>query len=207
MRDRRFLILFAAGMLGFATYHGWDLLLPVALTQTHGWSPSVWGPLFALNAIAVVALQMRVTRWTARFGMQRNLVAAMLLMGLPLLALELGVSLPLVVAVLVVIVVGEMLWMPNAEALVVRLAPPEMRGVYLGAVGSAAWAGAALAPAAGLWIRDRLGDGGMWAAVAVAGVAAAACYLRAAAEPPARMVESEPWPRSTASTVPRTSTR
>jgi MFS family permease len=97
--------------------------------------------------------------------------------------------------------------MPNAEALVVRLAPEGMRGAYLGTIGASAWAGGALAPATGLWIRDRWGDGAMWFAVAVASMAAAALYYRAAAEQRPEVVESSRWPPSTASTVPRTSTR
>jgi predicted MFS family arabinose efflux permease len=197
LRRRGFVLLFGAGLLGWATYNAFEVLLPVVLTQSHGLSPAMWGPLYVVNAFVVVFLQLRVTRWTARLGTGRALVAAMLLMGLPFLALEAGASIALVLAVVLLFVLGEMLWAPNGEALASRLAPPGMRGVYLGAVGAAAWAGAALTPATGLGIRAAYGDGAMWLAVAVAALAAAALYAAAARE-----VERMPAPA--ARPVPQT---
>jgi MFS family permease len=182
VRERRFLLVFGAGVLGWATYNAFEVLLPVVLTQSHDLSAAAWGPLYVVNAVLVVFLQMRVTRWTARFGASRTLVAAMLLMGLPFLALQAGASIPLVLGVVVLFVVGEMLWAPNGEALASQLAPPGLRGVYLGAVGAAAWVGAALTPATGLGVRAAYGDGAMWLAVAAASLVAAALYAAAARE-------------------------
>jgi predicted MFS family arabinose efflux permease len=188
LRDRAFLLVFAAALAGWAVYNAFEVLLPVALTQTHGLSASAWGPLYVVNAVVVVLFQLRVTRLASRVGTGPSLVAAMLLMGLPFLALTGSGAVPVMVAIVVVFVVGEMLWAPSSDVLVARLAPPGLRGVYLGATTAATWAGAALMPALGLSLRERFGDGVMWLAVALVSLVAAALYAAAArrsAEPAA----------------------
>jgi predicted MFS family arabinose efflux permease len=180
LRDRAFLLVFAAALASWSVYNAYEVLFPVSLTQTHGLSPAAWGPLYVVNAVVVVLFQLRVTRWSGRIGAAASLVAAMLLMGFPFLVLEASAAVPVMVAIVLVFVLGEMLWAPGSEALVTRLAPPGTVGVYLGTMGAATWAGAALAPAAGLAIRSRWGDGPMWVAVALTAVAAAALYAVAA---------------------------
>jgi MFS family permease len=95
---------------------------------------------------------------------------------------------------------------------IASLAPEDVRGAYMGAFGATGAFGFAIAPFAGLAIRDAAGDTAMWsffAAVSVlAAVAgAAACALafgrRAATralpeEPPKDAIpEPVPWPEST----------
>jgi predicted MFS family arabinose efflux permease len=180
VRDRAFLLVFAAALASWSVYNAFEVLFPVSLTQTHGLSPAAWGPLYVVNAVVVVLFQLRVTRWSGRLGAGPSLVAAMLLMGFPFLVLEASAAVPAMVAIVLVFVLGEMLWAPGSEALVTRLAPPGTIGVYLGTMGAATWAGAALAPAAGLALRSRWGDGAMWASVALTALAAAALYAAAA---------------------------
>jgi predicted MFS family arabinose efflux permease len=180
LADRGFLLVFAAALASWSVYNAYEVLFPVALTQTHGLSPSAWGPLYVINAVVVVLFQLRVTRWAGRLGTGPSLVAAMLLMGFPFLALLGTGALPAILAIVLVFVLGEMLWAPGSEALVTRLAPPGTRGVYLGTMGAATWAGAAVAPAAGLALREAFGDAAMWLGVAIVAVAAAALYAAAA---------------------------
>jgi predicted MFS family arabinose efflux permease len=180
VRDRTFLLVFAAALASWSVYNAYEVLFPVSLTQTHGLAPAAWGPLYVVNAVVVVLFQLRVTRWSSRVGAGPSLVAAMLLMGLPFLALEASGAIAVAVAIVLVFVLGEMLWAPGSEALVSRLAPPGTVGVYLGTMGAATWAGAALAPAAGLALRSRWGDGPMWLAVALTALAAAGLYTAAA---------------------------
>jgi len=180
VRDRAFLLVFAAALASWSVYNAYEVLFPVSLTQTHGLSPAAWGPLYVVNAVVVVLFQLRVTRWSGRLGAGPSLVAALLLMGFPFLVLEASAAIPVMVAIVLVFVLGEMLWAPASEALVTRLAPPGTVGVYLGTMGAATWAGAALAPAAGLALRSRWGDGAMWDAVALTAVAAAVLYAAAA---------------------------
>jgi MFS family permease len=146
--------------------------------------------LFAMNPIVIVALQLRITRWTAAVPRGRKLAVAVCLMASPYLALEVSAALAVVVAVLLVVVLGEMLWAPASEALVANMAPPGLRGVYLGTANAASWTGMALAPALGLQARAAFGDAGMWLVVLAVGIAGAAAYLVACRRVEAPLQES-----------------
>lgn len=177
LRDGVLLAVFVATIGGWCAYAAFELLAPISLTQTHGLAPATWGLLFAMNPIVIVALQLRVTRWTAGIARGRKLAAGVLLMASPYLALEASAALPVVVAVVLVVVVGEMLWAPASEALVADLAPDGMRGAYLGTANAASWLGLSLAPALGLQTRAAFGDAGMWLLSLGVGVTGAGLYL------------------------------
>ena len=131
------------------------------------------------NPLLVIVFQMRLTRWTGRLGLGPKLGLSVPLMGLPFLILALTAAVPVVLLVIAVFVVGEMLWAPGSEALVVNMAPPGLRGAYLGAATAGSWAGSSLTPFAGLQTRAALGDDAMWLLVAAASVAGGLLYLRA----------------------------
>ena len=63
-----------------------------------------------------------------RLGLGPKLGLSVPLMGLPFLILALTAAVPVVLLVIAVFVVGEMLWAPGSEALVVNMAPPGLRG-------------------------------------------------------------------------------
>jgi predicted MFS family arabinose efflux permease len=178
-RDAALLTVFFAAIGGWCSYAAFELLLPISLTQTHGLAPATWGLLFALNPIVIVLLQMRITRWTGGIPGGVKLAAGVLLMASPYLLLEASAVLPVVVVVLLVVVLGEMLWAPASEALIANMAPPGLRGVYLGTANAASWLGLSLAPALGLQTRAAFGDAAMWVLVGAVGATGAALYLRA----------------------------
>jgi predicted MFS family arabinose efflux permease len=190
LRDGALLVVFGATLGGWFVYSAFELLVPVSLTQTHGLAPATWGVLFALNPIVIVALQLRVTRWTAAVPRGSKLAVAVLLMASPYLLLEVSAALGIIVVVLLVFVLGEMLWAPASEALIANMAPPGLRGLYLGTANAASWTGMALGPAVGLQARDRLGDAGMWLVVLAVGIVGAGLYLAACRRVDAPLQES-----------------
>lgn len=171
-----FLALFTAGLLASVTYNAFETLLPVSLTQEHGYAKQAWGVLFAINPVLVLLLQLRVTRWSEPLAPALRLSLAMLLMGASFLLLLVTAAPAALVVILAVFVLGEMLWAPNADALTARAAPESARGRFLGAIGISTWIGGALAPAIGLQIAE-VSDGAMWLAIAAISAAAAAAYV------------------------------
>ena len=161
-RDRVFGLFLLSGMFAYLVYVAFEVALPISLTDTHGIAPSTWGFLVIINPALVTLFQLRLTRRVSHIPTAPKLVAAMLLMGLPFLLLSVSAAIPVVALVIFVFVIGEMLWVPTSQSVIAGLAPEDVRGAYMGAFGSTAAAGFALAPFFGLQVRDSFGDGAMW---------------------------------------------
>jgi predicted MFS family arabinose efflux permease len=172
-RDRLFLVFLASSLFAWMVYVAYETVLPVSLVGTHGLAPAAWGVLLVVNPVLVTLCQMRLTRGLARVPAAPKLVAAMLLMGLPFLLFELSAAIPMILAILILFVFGEMLWVPTSQAIAAGLAPHDLRGAYMGAFGSMGAAGFALAPFTALQVRAASGDDAMWGMFAVVAVVSA----------------------------------
>ena len=178
LTDHRFAAFWAIGALQYVVYSMYETLLPVSLTQSHGYSVASWGLLAGLNPILVVLFQLRITRWSSRSaGVALRLSVATLLMGLPFLLLDVSSAVPIVVLLIVVFVIGEMLWVPAGQAVAERMSPAAMRGAYLGAFGATGGVGMGLGPLAGLEVRAHAGDAAVWTFVALLSVGVAIAVL------------------------------
>jgi predicted MFS family arabinose efflux permease len=178
-RDRPFMLFLGSAIFAWIVYVAYEIVLPVSLVDGYGYDTSAWGFLVWINPFLVTFLQMRVTRVTSHLSAPRVLVVAMLVMGLPFLLFLWSHSLPIVITVLVVFVIGEMLWAPTSTTIVADLAPDDIRGAYMGAFGSGAAIGFALAPLIGLQARNSFGDNFTW--TMFAGISVVAAVMAAAA--------------------------
>ena len=169
-RDRTFLVFMLASVFAWVVYVAYETVLPISLVESHGVPTWAWGFLLVVNPILVTVFQLRLTRRVAGIPAARRWVVAMLLMGLPFLALGVSSLLPVIIVILVLFVIGEMLWVPVSQSAVAGLAPEDLRGAYMGAFGGTAAMGFALAPFMGLQVRGAAGDEAMWAAFAVVAV-------------------------------------
>jgi predicted MFS family arabinose efflux permease len=171
--DRPFLLFLLSGMLAWLVYVAYEVVLPVSLTTEHDVPPEIWGLLVIVNPALVTLFQLRLTRAVADVPPAVKLAIAMPLMGVPFLLLSVSAAVPLVALMIVLFVIGEMLWVPTSQSVVAGLAPADVRGAYMGAFGSGAAAGFALAPFFGLTIGDKYGDSATWMFFAIVSVAAA----------------------------------
>ena len=212
VRDRAFLLFLVSGGLAYLVYVSYETVLPISLVDTYGLAPATWGFLVIVNPLLVTLFQLRLTRRVTRVPPAPKLVVAMLLMGFPFLLLSVNSTVPLIAFVIAVFVLGEMLWVPTSQSVIASLAPEDVRGAYMGAFGATGAFGFALAPFAGLAIRDAAGDTAMWSFFAAVSVVAAiagaaACGIafgRKAATEALPEVPSKdaipapvPWPEST----------
>jgi predicted MFS family arabinose efflux permease len=169
-RDRPFLLLLGSTLLGFAIYVGYETVLPVIAVSAYGLASSTWGLLLIIAPLLVVTVQRRLTRATARVDVAIRLAAAMLLMGLPFLALIRFSSIAAIAAVIAVFVVGDMLWIPTSQTLAAELAPPAWRGSYFGALSAMTGPAWTLVPLIALQLRAGAGVAAVWIFFAVAAV-------------------------------------
>jgi predicted MFS family arabinose efflux permease len=200
-RDRPFSLLLVSTLLGFAIYVGYETVLPVVAVSAYGLSSSTWGLLLIIAPLLVVTGQLRLTRATAGIDAASRLAAAMLLMGLPFLALIAASNVALIAAVIVVFVVGEMLWIPTSQALAAELAPPALRGTYFGALAAMTGPAWTLVPLIALQVRAAVGVAAVWLFFAIAAVVGAAVGVAAAcaAQHPRTVMRAELRPRRRAS--------
>ncbi len=172
MRDAAFMVFFFSAtlvMLGMVQMHG---TLAVFLRDVHGIPDRGYGYLLSLNATMVVLFQFYITRKIEGFPPY-----LMLVLGSVLYAIGLGmygvVSVTaLFVLAMVILTIGEMLVAPVAQALVVRMAPDDMRGRYMAFFGFSGMIGHAAGPLLAGLIMDNLNPRLVWFAASLSMVLA-----------------------------------
>jgi predicted MFS family arabinose efflux permease len=194
LRDRPFLLLLLSTLLGFAIYVGYETVLPVIAVTNYGLAASTWGLLLIIAPLLVVVGQLRLTRATAKTDAAARLALAMLLMGLPFLALIANSSVAVIAGVIVIFVTGDMLWIPTSQALAAELAPPPVRGTYFGALAAMTGPAWTLVPFLALELRAGVGVAAVWLFFAVAAVLGAAVGVTAARAAVVRLVETRLHP-------------
>ncbi len=150
--------------------------LPLVVTG-EGLSATAYGTAIAVNGIVIVIVQPFVLGWLGRRDHSAVLAAASMLAGLGFgltwfASTTLGFALTVATWTL-----GEIAFAAVAKAVVADLAPAHLRGRYNGAFGMAFSGAAMLAPLAGTWVLDHVGEAALWGGCVVLGCAAAAGHL------------------------------
>lgn len=134
----------------------------VYLRDVHGIPTQGYGFLMTMNATLVVLAQFSITRWT-----KRNPAMIMLALGSAFYLVGFSsfgfVSAYALFAIgMLLVTVGEMIVIPVAQALVARLAPPDMRGRYMATFAVAWTVPAAIGPWAAGVILDNFNPDLVW---------------------------------------------
>jgi hypothetical protein len=138
----------------------------------------------------VVIFQARMTQATRHISVAVKLGVASLFMGLPFLLLLTFKNVMGVIAVVVLLVIGEMLWAPASQALAANLAEPGQIGTYMGAFRGAGQAALALAPLVVLHLYN-IGPAVTWFSVAGLALLGGVAGAFAGLVRPARSATSE----------------
>ncbi len=177
LRDTRFAAFILISMLIAVVALQMNTSLGVYLRDVHGLSDQRFGFLLTLNASMVVLLQFYITR---RMQGGRPLVMAALggalyALGYTMYGFVAGYVLFL--TAMAILTIGEMLFVPSAQALAARMAPEDMRGRYMAAYGLSWSLPLIFSPLASGLIMDNLNPRWLWYAVGLVGFAAAAGFL------------------------------
>jgi MFS family permease len=183
LRDRALLLLAVGTGLGTIVYVQFDSVLGVFLHEERGYAIATWGFLFGINPILVALLQYPIARWAGRRSARAVLAAGVLLEGVALFALWPGSPVPLLIAAIVVLALGEMLVAPVASAVAASLAPAALRGSYQGILDLGFAVSFAPGTFVGLWLVGA-GHGEVMLALALPLAAVGAlCFLRLPSRP------------------------
>ncbi|HEV2327315.1 MAG TPA: MFS transporter [Verrucomicrobiae bacterium] len=121
------------------------------LFVTHrGFSTATYGVVLSLNGVLVVLFELPLTTITRRFPARRVMAVGYVLIALGYTLNAFAHSIPALVGCMLIFTFGEMITMPTNMAYLASLAPPEMRGRYMG-VSGLTWSSALiLGPALGM---------------------------------------------------------
>ena len=174
LRDRGFLVFCAVYVLATMPAPMMMMLLPVYAKENFGVPVSQYGFIMATNAIMVVLFQYSVTRKSEDFPPLRVLALGALLYAAGVGSVALGQGAPAFVVSMAILTLGELLLVPTATALAANLAPPDMRGRYMGIFGLTWSIGFGIAPVIGGVLNDRVAPVAIWYGGLLMGLTAAA---------------------------------
>ena len=133
----------------------WGSTLSVFTIDRVGFSTEEYGWLMAISGILIVVFQHPISRRLEWLGLRKALVLGCVFYGVGFLLFSWFDSfLPATLAV-VIIVIGEMLFMPSVLAAVGRMSKPEDRGKNMGFFGLFSTLGISLGPLLGGFLLDR----------------------------------------------------
>jgi MFS family permease len=132
--DRRFLRVLGASLFIALVFLQMGSTFSLHVTG-HGFSPATYGALISFNGVLVVLCELPLTTFTQRMPARRMMALGYVLIGVGFALNAFAQTVPAFVLVMFVFTLGEMVSMPVSSAYVADLAPPALRGRYMGIVG------------------------------------------------------------------------
>lgn len=175
-RDRHFVAFLLLSFLVACVFMQNASTFPLDM-DARGLSKPEIGWVLALNGLLIVFVQPFLSPALAPHDRSRVIALGALTIGAGF-GMHVFAARPLAYAAAVVVwTMGEMAVLPVSNALTADLAPPDLRGRYMGAYSMSFGAAVCVAPVAGTWLLATLGRTGLWAACFVAGAIACGGHL------------------------------
>lgn len=176
IRDPRLAALVLVTTGAWTLVSGVEIVLPAVATEHHQIPVAAWGALYAAATAVIVIVQVPVGE-----RMSKVSIAPRLLIGAGALAIALVPEIGLagfaaVAFALAMLVVGEVVWGPPSEEIVVAAAGRGRRVEYLGVVGMSIWFGESCAGLIGFAVAGHANVAFAWLSFLAVGAATAVTY-------------------------------
>ncbi|MBL8079257.1 MAG: MFS transporter [Anaerolineales bacterium] len=135
LADFPFLAFILASILMILCYQQMYSSLSVYLRDVHHVDPQIYGLIMSSSAITVVLFQFSVTRIIKKHPPFLMMAAATFFYMIGFTMYGFVATVPLFIAAMVVITIGEMIGMPTSNVLAASFAPEEMRARYMAVFG------------------------------------------------------------------------
>jgi MFS family permease len=172
LRDRPFLAFCGVYALAVMVSPLLMVLLPVYAKENFGVPENQYGFIMATNAAMVVLFQYAVTRVSSRYPHLPVLAVGSLFYALGAGSVAWGWNFPTFLTSMVILTIGELLLVPTATTLTANLAPPEMRGRYMGVYGLTWGVALGIGPVMGGFLNDHVAPVAIWYGGLAIGLAA-----------------------------------
>ena len=177
LRDRPFVAFCVAYSFAGMAYSLMMVLLPVYVKENFGLPESAYGFILATNAAMVVLFQYGVTRFTQRYYHLPVLAVGSLFYALGVGSVALGAGFAGFLVSMIILTIGELIMIPTSTALTANLAPPDMRGRYMGVYGLTWGVAMGIGPVLGGTLNDQVAPVAIWYAGLVLGAVAMIGFL------------------------------
>ena len=176
IRDPRLAALVLVTTGAWTLVSGIEIVLPAVATEHRQIPVAAWGALYAAATAVIVAVQIPVGERMSKISIAPRLLIGAGALGVALVP-EIGlVGLAAVVFSLAMLVVGELIWGPPSEEIVVAAAGRGRRVEYLGVVGMSIWFGESCAGLIGFGVADHVSVVVAWLSFLAVGAATAVIY-------------------------------
>ncbi len=177
LRDRPFMAFCAIYTFAGMAYSLMMVLLPVYVKENFGVPESSYGFIMAANAAMVVLFQYSVTRLTQRYYHLPVLAVGSLFYALGVGSVAWGTGFASFLVSMVILTIGELIMIPTSTALTANLAPPDMRGRYMGVYGLTWSVAMGIGPVLGGALNDQVAPVAIWYAGLLLGSVAMIGFL------------------------------
>ncbi|MGW6462789.1 MFS transporter [Streptomyces rubiginosohelvolus] len=197
LRDRRLALLILGGSLLTITFTWWEADGLVLLNRVESISPTAYATLFAVDALAIILFQMRISRWARRRDTGRLLFLGAALQGVGLAGFAAaGLGYPALVTAALITSFGMMIYGPATSAFLSRHAPTGRTATYQAALSTTQDIGSAIGPMSGLAL-GRIGPPVLiWLCALPLGLLAGLANARAARTPHKTAPATQPQPHT-----------
>ena len=182
-RNRRMLYFIAALIPVQLVFFQFTSTLPLFLVHNLRFPESIYGTIFTVNTLLIVALEVPLNSAMAHWSHRRTLTLGALLYAVGFGSYALVGVAPFgktagVFAAVVIWTFGEMIMMPGSSAYAAEIAPPERRGEYMGLYTMSFNIGFSVGPLLGASLLGRWGPSVAWGAAFVSGCISALMMSR-----------------------------
>ncbi len=187
-RNRRMLYFIAALIPVQLVFFQFTSTLPLFLVHNLRFPESIYGTIFTVNTLLIVALEVPLNSAMAHWSHRRTLTLGALLYAVGFGSYALVGIAPFgktagVFAAVVIWTFGEMIMMPGSSAYAAEIAPPERRGEYMGLYTMSFNVGFSVGPLLGASLLGRWGPSVAWGAAFVSGCISALMMSRIGTSP------------------------
>ena len=168
-RNRRMLYLLAAMIPVQIVFFQLTSSLPLFLVRNLHLPESLYGTVFTLNTLMIVALEVPLNTAMANWSHRRALTLGALLYAIGFGSFALVTRPAQIFASVVIWTFGEMILLPGSSAYAAEIAPPGRRGEYMGLYTMSFSIAFSTGPFLGAELLQQWGPHGLWGAAFVSG--------------------------------------
>jgi MFS family permease len=177
LRDSTYMAFLIVSLLATVVYIQMNSTLSVYLRDMHDVSPQGFGYILSLNAAMVVLFQFWITRRISKYAPMLMLALGTALVGVGFVMYGFVTTFVLFMLAMVIITIGEMVFVPVAQALAAKFAPENMRGRYMAMFGFSWTLPVAVGPLLAGLIMDNYDPNWVWYAAGIVATIAVMGYL------------------------------